>query len=39
MKIVSWNCNDKFSEKFITFIEENDGIYFIPECENLLTTD
>lgn len=34
MKIVSWNCNGKFREKF-NFIKKLDAdIYVIQECEN-----
>ena len=34
MKIVSWNANGKFSEKFPTILEEDADIYVIQECEN-----
>lgn len=34
MKIVSWNCNGKFREKFQAIIDVNADIYVIQECEN-----
>uniref|UniRef100_UPI0025CB8A57 hypothetical protein n=1 Tax=uncultured Methanobrevibacter sp. TaxID=253161 RepID=UPI0025CB8A57 len=34
MKIISWNVNGKFSEKFPTILEEDADIYVIQECEN-----
>ena len=34
MKIISWNCNGKFREKYSSIIEENADIYVICECEN-----
>ena len=34
MKIISWNCNGKFREKFEHIIEENADLYVIQECEN-----
>ena len=34
MKIITWNCNGKFSEKFPAILEENADIYVIQECEN-----
>ncbi|MBO6111402.1 MAG: hypothetical protein J6P12_11220, partial [Methanobrevibacter sp.] len=34
MKIISWNCNGKFREKFKEIIEEDADIYVICECEN-----
>ena len=36
MKIISWNCNGKFREKFRLISEENADIYVIQECENSL---
>ncbi len=34
MKIISWNCNGKFREKFNEIIKEYADIYVIQECEN-----
>ena len=34
IKIVSWNCNGKFREKFKEIIEEEADIYVIQECED-----
>ena len=34
IKIVSWNCNGKFREKFKEIAEEDADIYVIQECEN-----
>ena len=34
IKIVSWNCNGKFREKFNDIVEEDADIYVIQECEN-----
>ena len=34
MKIVTWNCQGKFREKFELIKEENADIYVIQECEN-----
>lgn len=34
LKIVSWNCNGKFREKFHEIAEEEADIYVISECEN-----
>ena len=34
LKIVSWNCNGKFREKFNEIIEEDADIYVIQECED-----
>ena len=39
MKIVSWNANGKFSQKFPTILEEDADIYVIQECENPLIID
>lgn len=39
MKIVSWNANGKFSEKFQAILEEDADIYVIQECENPLIID
>lgn len=39
MKIVTWNCNGKFSEKFAAILEEDADIYVIQECENPLIID
>lgn len=39
MKIVSWNANGKFSEKFPAILEEDADIYVIQECENPLIID
>lgn len=36
MKIISWNCNGKFREKFKDIIEEDADIYVIQECEDPL---
>ena len=33
IKIVSWNCNGKFREKFEEIVEEDADIYVIQECE------
>ena len=34
LKIVSWNCNGKFREKFREIVDEDADIYVIQECEN-----
>lgn len=34
MRIVSWNCNGKFREKFKPIQNVNADIYVIQECEN-----
>lgn len=34
MKIISWNCNGKFREKFKDIINEDADIYVIQECED-----
>ena len=34
IKIISWNCNGKFREKFKSIIEEQADIYVIQECED-----
>ncbi|MBO6122213.1 MAG: endonuclease/exonuclease/phosphatase family protein [Methanobrevibacter sp.] len=34
MKIVTWNCNQKFRESFREIIKENADIYVIQECED-----
>ena len=34
MKIVSWNCNGKFREKFQLIEQANPDIWLIQECEN-----
>ena len=39
MKIISWNCNGKFSSKFSAILEEDADIYVIQECENPLVID
>lgn len=39
MKIISWNCNSKFSTKFPAILEEDADIYVIQECENPLIID
>ena len=39
MKIITWNCNGKFSTKFPAILEEDADIYVIQECENPLVID
>ena len=34
MKIISWNCNGKFRDKFNEIAKEDADIYVIQECEN-----
>lgn len=34
IKIVSWNCNGKFREKFNEIVDEDADIYVIQECED-----
>lgn len=34
MRIISWNCNGKFREKFQSIIKISADIYVIQECEN-----
>lgn len=34
MRIVSWNCNGCFRDKFSTILESDADIYVIQECEN-----
>ena len=34
MKIISWNCNGKFREKYKFIMQEDADIYIIQECEN-----
>ena len=34
MKIITWNCNGKFREKFKDIINEDADIYVIQECED-----
>lgn len=34
MKIVSWNCCNKFREKYQYILEQKADIYVIQECEN-----
>lgn len=39
MKIVTWNSNGYFSERFPAIVEEDADIYVIQECENPLIID
>lgn len=39
MKIISWNCNGKFSTKFPAVLEEDADIYVIQRCENPSESD
>ena len=39
VKIVSWNCNGKFREKFHHILALNADIYVIQECEDPARTD
>ena len=39
MKIISWNSNGHFSERFPAILEEDADIYVIQECENPLIID
>lgn len=34
MKIITWNCNGKFREKFHDILDEDADIYVIQECED-----
>lgn len=34
MRIISWNANGKFREKFPFILNEDADIYVIQECEN-----
>ncbi len=34
MKIVSWNCNGKFREKFFVLQKPDADIYVVQECGN-----
>lgn len=34
MKIISWNCNSKFREKYSEILALKADVYVICECEN-----
>lgn len=38
MKIVSWNANGRFRDKYESIIEEQADVYVIMECENPATS-
>ena len=39
IKIITWNCNGKFREKYEAILEEDADIYVIQECENPAETE